>query len=92
MVSDLVPPDHSVRSDLADLARLSARAGSPLSGMGQSLGGFVRYWRTSRRLPLTRMAPETLARLAAEAHLATEVLPRNLTHFRRRWSVLLTRT
>jgi hypothetical protein len=38
------------------------------------------------------MAPETLARLAAEARLAIEVLPGNLTHFRKRWSVVLRRT
>jgi cyclopropane fatty-acyl-phospholipid synthase-like methyltransferase len=89
VLSDLIAPDHNGLSDVADLLRLGARHGSPLRAAKEALGGLREYWRTSRAVPLTRVALEDLQRLAAEAGLDTAVLPHNLTHFRKRWTAVV---
>jgi cyclopropane fatty-acyl-phospholipid synthase-like methyltransferase len=90
LLSDLIAPDHGGLSDAIDLLRLGARHGSPLRATRDALGGLARYWRTSRAVPLTRISREDLSRRAAAAGLDTTPLPRNLTHFRRRWAAALT--
>lgn len=89
VLSDLIPPRHSGLSDVSDLLRLGARHGSPLRGARAAVGGIRRYWRTSRAAPLVRVGHDDLDRRAAEADLEVTALPRNLTHFRRRWTAVL---
>ena len=91
VLSDLIPPDHGSRSDSLDLFRFAARHGSPLRAASQALGGLRAYRRTSRAVPLSRVGTRDLTRHASEAGLETTVLPRNLTHFTKRWTALLHR-
>ena len=89
VLSDLILPDQKGLSDLIDVARLGRRLGSPLAATWHAFGNPVRYWRTRRRAPLTCLDPEELDGMAAHAGLSMAVLPRNLTHFRTRWSAVL---
>jgi SAM-dependent methyltransferase len=89
VLSDLIPPNHRGLSDVADLLRMGAGHGSPLRAAGDALGGLRQYRRASRAVPLVRVGREDLGRAAAGADLAMTVLPRNLTHFSRRWTAVL---
>ena len=89
IVSDLIPPGHRSLWDVTDLLRLGARRGFALRAAGEALGGVRSYWRTSRTVPLLRVDLDDLVQHAATAGLNVEVLPRNLTHFAKRWSAVL---
>jgi len=89
VLSDLILPDQKGLSDLIDVVRIGRRLGSPLAATWHAFGNPVRYWRTRHRAPLTCLDREELDRLAARAGLSVAVLPRNLTHFRTRWSAVL---
>lgn len=91
VLSDLISPRHRALFDVIDLFRLGARRGSPIRAARELLGGLRDYRRTSRAFPLVRVEVEDLEREAAEAGLETTVLPRNLTHFRGRWTAVLHR-
>jgi SAM-dependent methyltransferase len=91
VLSDLIPPGHGSLFDIADLLRLGARLGFPLRAVGEILGDLRIYWRTRRAMPLVQIGPKDLERAAAAADLRTTVLPRNLTHFSRRWTGVLER-
>ena len=89
VLSDLIPPGQGGLPDLVDVVQLGRRLGSPFAATWHAFGNPVRYWRTRRRTPLTSLDEEELERLAVPAGLSLAVLPRNLTHFRRRWSAVL---
>jgi SAM-dependent methyltransferase len=89
VLSDLIPPQHSGLVDIADLLWLGARHGSPLKATNEALGGLVNYWRTRRAVPLNRIGQEDLSQRASEAGLDMIALPRNLTHFSKRWTAVL---
>jgi len=89
VLSDLIAPDHSGVSDVADLLRLGVRYRSPLRAISEAIGGVAHYWRTSRAVPLTRISRGDLTSRAARAGLDIELLPNNLTHFRNRWTAVL---
>jgi SAM-dependent methyltransferase len=91
VLSDLIPPQHSGLSDIADLLRLGARHGSPLRATSEALGGLVNYGRTRRAVPLNRISQENLGHHATEVGLDMIALPRNLTHFSKRWTAVLSR-
>ena len=89
VLSDLMAPEHRGFADIADLLRLGIRHGSPLSATSKALGGVLQYWRMRQAVPLTRIGQEDLGRRATQAGLNLVVLPRNLTHFSRRWTAVL---
>ncbi len=89
VLSDLIPPEHSGLSDVADLFRLGVRHGSGFRAASEALGGVAYYWRMSSAVPLTRVDPEALGRRAAAAGLKAVFLPENLTHFRKRRTAIL---
>jgi len=89
VLGDLISSDHSAWRDMVDLLRLGARHGAPLRAVRDALGGLDRYRRISRATPLVRVDQHELRRRAAEADLEVTVLPRNLTHFSRRWTAVL---
>ena len=91
VLSDLMAPEHHGFADIADLLRLGIRHGSPLSATSKALGGVLQYWRMRQAVPLTRIGHEDLGRRATQAGLNLVVLPRNLTHFSRRWTAVLSR-
>src|SRR4029453_13582528 len=89
VLSDLIAPTHGGLSDTAALPRFGARRGWPLRGAAAAVGGIQNYWRTSRNVPLLRVGRDELIRRAAESDLNVEVLARNLTHLRKRWTAVL---
>jgi cyclopropane fatty-acyl-phospholipid synthase-like methyltransferase len=89
VLSDVIAPAHGGLSDIADLLRFGARRGFPLRGVVDAVGGIRNYWRTSRNVPLLRVGRDELIRGAAESDLNVEVLARNLTHLRKRWTAVL---
>jgi SAM-dependent methyltransferase len=91
VLSDLIPADHGALSDIVDLFRFGARHGSPFSVAREALGDVREYRRTSRAVPLVRVGRRDLTRHASDAGLETTVLPRNLTHFTKRWTAVLHR-
>jgi SAM-dependent methyltransferase len=90
VLSDLIPPEQSGLSDVVDLLRMGVGHGSPLRTAGDALGGLRQYRRASRAVPLVRIGRDDMERAAAGADLDMMVLPRNLTHFRTRWTGVLT--
>jgi cyclopropane fatty-acyl-phospholipid synthase-like methyltransferase len=91
VLSDLIYPMHGSLADAIDLFRFSVRHGSPLRAAKDAFGDVAEYRRTSRAVPLVRVDAQDLARRAADAGLQTTVLPRNLTHFTKRYSAALRR-
>jgi cyclopropane fatty-acyl-phospholipid synthase-like methyltransferase len=89
IMSDLIAPEHRSLWDVADLLRLGVRRGLALRGAAEALGGVRSYRRTSRTVPLLRVAPDDLISRAGSAELDVEVLPQNLTHFTKRWTAVL---
>jgi SAM-dependent methyltransferase len=89
VLSDLIPPEHGTLSDIVDLIRFGAHHGSPFRAARQALGDVGEYRRTSRAVPLVRVGAQDLIRHASHAGLETTVLPRNLTHFTKRWTAVL---
>lgn len=89
VLSDLIPPSHAPHSDVLDLLRFGSRHASPWRVFGQALGDVRRYRHVSRSAPLVRTGVEDLVRHATRAGLEVEVLPRNLTHLRTRWTAIL---
>jgi SAM-dependent methyltransferase len=89
VLSDLIAPAHGGLSDIADLLRFGARRGWPLRAAVDAVGGIRNYWLTSRNVPLLRVGRDELIRRAAESDLNVEVLARNLTHLRKRWTAVL---
>jgi cyclopropane fatty-acyl-phospholipid synthase-like methyltransferase len=89
VLSDLIPPAHGGRSDIADLLRFGTRRRLPLRAAVDAVGGIRNYWLTSRNVPLLRVSRDELIRRAAESDMNVEVLARNLTHLRKRWTAVL---
>jgi hypothetical protein len=91
VLSDLIPPASNGLSDVVDLLRLGARLGSPVRATAEVVGGLRMYWRMRRAVPLVHVGLKDLDHAAAQANLETTVLPRNLTHFTKRWTAVLHR-
>lgn len=89
VLSDLIPPGQGALSDVADALRIVARRGGPRRAVREALGGLRGYLRPSRETPLVKVGREELTRRAGQVGLGTEVLSSNLTHFRRRWTGVL---
>lgn len=89
VLSDLIPLQHGTLSDIVDLIRFGAQHGSAFRAAMQAVGDIGEYRRTTRAVPLVRVSAQELIRHAADAGLETLVLPRNLTHFTKRWSAVL---
>ncbi len=90
VVSDLISPDHSSRSDRWDLLRFSLRKGYVIGAVRDGLAERKRHAATEAVHPRFRPKPEQLANLAMSAGLALSYLERNLTHFRSRRTAILT--
>jgi ubiquinone/menaquinone biosynthesis C-methylase UbiE len=90
VLSDLIPTEHSVVSDTADLLMFGARHRAPMTALGQAVGGVIHYLRMRQASPLTRIGQDELAQRAAVAGLSSDALPANLTHLRHRWTAILT--
>ena len=91
VLSDLIPQQHGRLSDMIDLFRFAARHGSPFRAARQAIGDVGGYRRASRAAPLVRVGTRDLTQHATDAGLETKVLPRNLTHFTKRWTAVLRR-
>jgi cyclopropane fatty-acyl-phospholipid synthase-like methyltransferase len=89
VLSDLIDPDQRPTADISDLIRFAVRQRSPIRAFRESLGDVRAYRSTSRKVPLTRVGPDELARRASEGGLEMDVLPRNLTHLGHRWTAIL---
>jgi cyclopropane fatty-acyl-phospholipid synthase-like methyltransferase len=89
VLSDLISPDHGGLSDIADLVRFGLRTHTTLRAGLDAVGGLRVYWTTNRRVPLRRVDVDELRYHATDAGFKVEVLPCNLTHFRKRWTALL---
>jgi hypothetical protein len=88
VVSDLIPPDYRGIWDVVDLLRLSLRLGFLVCAIWQSFGEIWRYRSTRRTQSLSRIGREELSELGRAVGLACSCLPRNLTFFMRRFSVV----
>lgn len=91
VLSDLIPPRRSSLPDIVDLLGFAIRHGFALRAAADALGGVLSYSQTSRSVPLLHVGRDDLQRHAADAGLELEVVPRNLTHFRKRWTAVLRR-
>lgn len=92
IVSDIPTPDGSPFDETADVLRLARTRRRLLQAIGGLMRQFPSYARARSRLPLTRWTFEDLAELAFARGLTATRLPDNLTHFRRRLSVVLKRS
>jgi SAM-dependent methyltransferase len=90
VVSDVIPPGSGSWFEFVDLLRFSMRRRFLVLAVWQALSELGLYRKTRQAFPLTRMSPEELHRHAEAAGLMMTVLPRNLTHFPRRISVVFT--
>jgi SAM-dependent methyltransferase len=90
VISDLIPPDHNSISDLIDIIRFSVRrglAGNAIVWLFRKLGS---YRRVRGTCPLGRIGLEELSQRGKAAGLTMTCLPANLTHFTKRFTVVLT--
>jgi SAM-dependent methyltransferase len=91
VLSDLLPPDHRSLADILSLLRFSLRRGYFFRALRNVLGERKRYQQTVRAHPLLHVGRDRLTQLAAAARLTVTFLPRNLTHFARRYTAVLER-
>lgn len=91
VLSDLIPPDHRSLSDVLSLLRFSLRRGYFCRALRNVLGERKRYQQTVRAHPLLHVGRDHLKQLAAAAGLTATFLPRNLTHFAKRYTAVLER-
>ena len=92
VISDVIPANYDSLRDFTDILRLSARRGFLRQAIFDGLHEIAGYARKRQSRPLTRYDRGDLIRHAERAGLTVEFLPRNLTHFPRRISMLLTHT
>jgi cyclopropane fatty-acyl-phospholipid synthase-like methyltransferase len=90
VVSDIIPVEYSSVLDIVDILNLSIRRGFAMRALADGSADIFHYIRQRHTRPLTRYGHDDLRRSAHEAGLSMSVLPRNVTHFRRRTSVMLT--
>jgi protein-L-isoaspartate O-methyltransferase len=89
VVSDVIPPDHNIRSDVGDLLRFSRRRKILLKSMAEFSTVIWRYCPTGRDCPLLRLGENDLRELGRAAKLNVSFLP-NLTHFTKRITAVFT--
>ncbi len=90
VLSDLIPPGHSAVRDLLSLVRFSIRRGYLLRAIRNVLATRKRYQKAEHVRSLYRPGREELQGFARQAGLAIRFLDRNLTHFRKRETAVLT--
>jgi SAM-dependent methyltransferase len=90
VISDLIPPDHDSVSDLIDILRFSIRRGLTGDAIVWTFRKLGRYRRVRGTCPLGRIGLEELSQRGKAAGLTLTCLPANLTHFRKRFTVVLT--
>jgi cyclopropane fatty-acyl-phospholipid synthase-like methyltransferase len=91
VLSDLIPPDHRSLSDVLSLLRFSLGRGYFCRALRNVLGERKRYQQTVRAHPLLHVGRDQLTQLAQAAGLTARFLPRNLTHFAKRYTAVLGR-
>ena len=91
VVSDLIPPGLPFHSDVLSLLRFSLRRGYMVRAFRRSLALRKQYTELSEKTPLYHPTRDEVRSLAAAAGLTAEYLPKNLTHFRGRETVVMTR-
>jgi SAM-dependent methyltransferase len=89
VLSDLIPPSNVFLKDVWDLARFAIREHLFLDLVRYALRYPFQYFRARHSQPLFRVSVEQIVQLAEAAGLRTTLAPRNLTHFRGRFTVLL---
>ena len=92
VISDIIPPDHRSWEDTTALLQFSVQEGCVLAAVGNMLGEARAYWRMQRRYPLFQIAREWLSDVGAANGLNVRFLPRNLTHFPKRVTAILSAT
>jgi 2-polyprenyl-3-methyl-5-hydroxy-6-metoxy-1,4-benzoquinol methylase len=90
VLSDVIPGDSGPLADVIDLVRFGVSVGAPLRAVSEGLGGVARYLRARRRAHLSTLPTPALHSLAAGTGLSTTLLAGNLTHFRSRYTAVLT--
>jgi SAM-dependent methyltransferase len=91
VVSDLIPPHLPFYSDVLSLVGFSLRKRYFWRAMRKTWAMRQRYSKLSKHVPLYHPTHQEVVATAAAAKLHAEYLPRNLTHFRGRETVVLTR-
>ncbi len=89
VLSDLSEPGHYTLSDIASLFRFSLRRGYLVRAARNTLAERRRYAATEQARPLYRPARDEIGRIAAAAGLSACYLAHNLTHFRGRYTAVL---
>jgi cyclopropane fatty-acyl-phospholipid synthase-like methyltransferase len=91
VISDLIPPSNRLMTDVIDIFRFIARRGILLRSLLQSPAELKRY--TGKRIqhPLLKLSREDVMREAEAANLSVRFLPRNLTHFKKRLTTVLSK-
>ena len=90
VISDLLPPDHNSTSDLIDILRFSVRRGLAGNAIVWAFRMLGRYRRMRIACPLGRIGLTELSQRGKAAGLTMTCLPANLTHFTKRFTVVLT--
>jgi SAM-dependent methyltransferase len=90
VISDVIPPDHNSISELMDILRFSVRRGLAGNAIVWAFRKLGRYRRVRGTCPLGRIGLEELSQRGKAAGLTMTCLPANLTHFRKRFTVVLT--
>jgi hypothetical protein len=84
VLSDLIPPAYGIASDLLALVTFH-----PIANLRRLGKDVVLYVRSRSSAPLLRVDQKQLQAQAASAGLDAHFLPRNLTHFARRYTAVL---
>lgn len=91
VISDLIAPGHRPLSDLLSLLCFSFRKSYLLQAFRNVLHERKRYEQTRQNCPLFHVERSQMARLAEQAGLHVHFLSHNLTHFRDRYTAVLTK-
>ncbi len=89
VLSDVIQPRSVFVSEMLDSIAFLARNGLLLRTLAHSVRALGRYTQIRRQAPLLRLDAQELERECAQAGLAAQFLPQNLTYRSNRLSVLL---
>jgi SAM-dependent methyltransferase len=90
VLSDLIPPSNSLLDDVWDLAHFALRENLFLDLIRYALRYPFEYARARHNQPLLHVSPQQITQMAEAAGLRAVLAPHNMTHFRSRFTVLLT--
>jgi SAM-dependent methyltransferase len=90
VISDLIPRNHHAISDVMDMLRFSARRGILGDAILWAFRKLGRYRRVRRVSSFGGIGLEELSQRGKAEGLTVNCLPANLTHFKRRLTVLFT--